>query len=185
MKSAITGSSPLARGLRRLRRYEGVEDRIIPARAGFTTCRSGCAQHHSDHPRSRGVYKSVCVHRNQNWGSSPLARGLRPRQELRGKGDGIIPARAGFTTHSSRKVYSASDHPRSRGVYQRTLIRSTHSCGSSPLARGLPIQAVADRPRGGIIPARAGFTPSASLRRSTARDHPRSRGVYVVETTTS
>ena len=50
--------------------------------------------------------------------------------------------------------------------------------GSSPLARGLRHGGVgADRGRG-IIPARAGFTPSASARRKGRRDHPRSRGVY-------
>ena len=50
------GSSPLARGL--LGRYGGAEreDRIIPARAGFTACNSTKWGHNRDHPRSRGVY---------------------------------------------------------------------------------------------------------------------------------
>ena len=50
------GSSPLARGLRRDRRQDRHQSRIIPARAGFT--RRGRVQPGSrpDHPRSRGVY---------------------------------------------------------------------------------------------------------------------------------
>ena len=50
--------------------------------------------------------------------------------------------------------------------------------GSSPLARGL--LGVADRVggAGGIIPARAGFTPDRGPVGGDRRDHPRSRGVY-------
>ena len=52
--------------------------------------------------------------------------------------------------------------------------------GSSPLARGLR-RGVAEAVGGArIIPARAGFTPSPSARRRPGRDHPRSRGVYVI-----
>ena len=50
--------------------------------------------------------------------------------------------------------------------------------GSSPLARGLPLEdkekMISDR----IIPARAGFTPGVVLSDISNRDHPRSRGVY-------
>ena len=52
------------------------------------------------------------------------------------------------------------------------------SGGSSPLARGLRHERGDDVDRGGIIPARAGFT---WIRMAWARwraDHPRSRGVY-------
>ena len=52
------------------------------------------------------------------------------------------------------------------------------SLGSSPLARGLQ----RDRPdvvdRGGIIPARAGFTRRRGAAGDHRSDHPRSRGVY-------
>ena len=54
------------------------------------------------------------------------------------------------------------------------------SAGSSPLARGLPTRRSRPRPRAGIIPARAGFTRRSPSPRPGARDHPRSRGVYVV-----
>ena len=70
------------------------------------------------------------------------------------------------------------DHPRSRGVYALILPGSWSPHGSSPLARGLPAEIVADLSRRGIIPARAGFTSSTRSSTPRAWDHPRSRGVY-------
>ena len=71
-----------------------------------------------------------------------------------------------------------TDHPRSRGVYfSDGEIASTPS-GSSPLARGLPRDAISDIAVLGIIPARAGFTHSIAYQYQAAEDHPRSRGVY-------
>ena len=70
----------------------------------------------------------------------------------------IIPARAGFTLHGDPMVPRRRDHPRSRGVYV-TMMRSWVSVmGSSPLARGLQMQAMAELKGDRIIPARAGFT---------------------------
>ena len=90
----------------------------------------------------------------------------------------IIPARAGFTTRESTPRWKSRDHPRSRGVYTLAHLSSSVMSGSSPLARGLP-QEVSRRAGGaGIIPARAGFTPTCGLLRGRTRDHPRSRGVY-------
>ena len=50
------GSSPLARGLHHRPRAGVVVDRIIPARAGFTTSIKENKCRWQDHPRSRGVY---------------------------------------------------------------------------------------------------------------------------------
>ena len=52
---------------------------IIPARAGFTTPTRTLTRSFTDHPRSRGVYRSGSPLPEKNWGSSPLARGLRDR----------------------------------------------------------------------------------------------------------
>ena len=111
------GSSPLARGLHARAALRGPPGGIIPARAGFTTRRTGDHRAQRDHPRSRGVYRGGDDQGAQAAGSSPLARGL-----LAGPGPGrcggrIIPARAGFTAASGRGSYSRPDHPRSRGVY--------------------------------------------------------------------
>ena len=153
---------------------------IIPARAGFTT--GTCATHWEtrDHPRSRGVYPPPPRPPSPRSGSSPLARGLLGLGLEIGPGHRIIPARAGFTSISFVPIFTAGDHPRSRGVYHQTRNWNAFHVGSSPLARGLP------RPdwEGGeatrIIPARAGFTSGPVADRRPSGDHPRSRGVYVV-----
>ena len=54
--------------------------------------------------------------------------------------------------------------------------------GSSPLARGLPLDVVAAGFQKGIIPARARFTKSNDHTALVGWDHPRSRGVYATRT---
>ena len=216
---ATTGSSPLARGLRHDGRRQGGGDGIIPARAGFTARGGGRRRPRQDHPRSRGVYDADFKTAGDILGSSPLARGLRVDLHDKGWGPGIIPARAGFTQGLDLLVVKASDHPRSRGVYRACPASMSWGEGSSPLARGLrqrlpgagPGRRDHPRSRGvytraicwlartlgssplarglhegdllagadlGIIPARAGFTRLRTLSTGSARDHPRSRGVY-------
>ena len=172
------GSSPLARGLRRRRPADQPGHRIIPARAGFTAlpCWRGAGT--GDHPRSRGVYRYLGATDSEHWGSSPLARGLR-RGRLRGElTPGIIPARAGFTHPRTSGSRSCPDHPRSRGVYGIVCHFGPSCQGSSPLARGLRLSPSPGTRSGGIIPARAGFTPWTTSPGTATPDHPRSRGVY-------
>ena len=92
-----SGSSPLARGLRRdhlpAQRIAG----IIPARAGFTSNFVLLFWKWEDHPRSRGVYSATCERMKGCSGSSPLARGLQRLESGVRVVLGIIPARAGFT----------------------------------------------------------------------------------------
>ena len=95
--STLMGSSPLARGLQTNARHQQDEQRIIPARAGFTsagTCRRCNAR---DHPRSRGVYEAARSWAASLMGSSPLARGLPVCLAIHPVRARIIPARAGFT----------------------------------------------------------------------------------------
>ena len=94
---ATIGSSPLARGLHVGERGRGYQERIIPARAGFTRAPRVPQEDRPDHPRSRGVYLRRVLNKNEVPGSSPLARGLQHRGHDRRPGGGIIPARAGFT----------------------------------------------------------------------------------------
>ena len=113
---------------------------------------------------------------------------------------GIIPARAGFTSTDTFTTAQSSDHPRSRGVYWSHVAPHILRWGSSPLARGLrgPVlgwfERVGSSPlarglrwpcvglvrTGGIIPARAGFTFLLFFLFVWLWDHPRSRGVYRV-----
>ena len=174
------GSSPLARGLQARGDAGGLAPRIIPARAGFTFALSGGLGEDQDHPRSRGVYPTSPLTTARASGSSPLARGLR--LVIIGGPDGsrIIPARAGFTTQRRRPARSGRDHPRSRGVYAQSICAPATMTGSSPLARGLPAIAALVAGLIWIIPARAGFTRPSRAGRRSRRDHPRSRGVYIV-----
>ena len=118
-----------------------------------------------------------------NGGSSPLARGLLPPQVPFGPVRRIIPARAGFTASGMSAQAGSQDHPRSRGVYWNQHELQQRNRGSSPLARGLPINEIELRRAFRIIPARAGFTRSSRSRSTRLRDHPRSRGVYAAVST--
>ena len=172
------GSSPLARGLRNLMIPIMINNRIIPARAGFTGRDRRLQVGARDHPRSRGVYVSRQSSSRTASGSSPLARGLPFEGGDDVDEDGIIPARAGFTHHHLGGRRRKPDHPRSRGVYPEVWAASILENGSSPLARGLLAGGPGRCRPGRIIPARAGFTPWRRARSPPKRDHPRSRGVY-------
>ena len=173
-----TGSSPLARGLRRPAGRCRTCAGIIPARAGFTVHFRLSSLLGWDHPRSRGVYAALIHSYSPGPGSSPLARGLlsRPRTAL--GVPRIIPARAGFTFVSRETTEGDQDHPRSRGVYARARCAQKARTGSSPLARGLPRAPGRQRAAARIIPARAGFTHLLIPTIGRNPDHPRSRGVY-------
>ena len=172
------GSSPLARGLPVHDAQDSQFGRIIPARAGFTRFSTIRPPLRLDHPRSRGVYRSV------DGGDTWEER--------------IIPARAGFTKTPLSGMRRLADHPRSRGVYSTYGAPTGFPSGSSPLARGLPGDGLVVDDLDGIIPARAGFTDSVGAPHGVPRiiparagftgprrgrwvrwrDHPRSRGVY-------
>ena len=154
--------------------------RIIPARAGFTNPPTLAFRDNKDHPRSRGVYLNAPTTHGQTVGSSPLARGLplNASDGSFGFGGGIIPARAGFTRCPTAYHSPEADHPRSRGVYAPRFTHPPSPAGSSPLARGLPSLILRSSASRGIIPARAGFTPSGGGPQPVSADHPRSRGVY-------
>ena len=156
--SSCSGSSPLARGLRRPQQPSVPVAGIIPARAGFTEVMCARSADFADHPRSRGVYSSSAVSPISSTGSSPLARGLLLHGVALGRGYGIIPARAGFTLQELPIKQLDQDHPRSRGVYSAAPGHWVQRCG--------------------IIPARAGFTSQRQRDERLHRDHPRSRGVY-------
>ena len=111
-------------------------------------------------------------------GSSPLARGLLADLEAAVGGEGIIPARAGFTSSPNRAPAAPRDHPRSRGVYLWVVDLQFSNWGSSPLARGLLRVHVVVVLGRRIIPARAGFTVDCDRGAVFVGDHPRSRGVY-------
>ena len=109
-------------------------------------------------------------------GSSPLARGKRRARLPEGGRFRLIPARAGKTTAASMSASRSSAHPRSRGENRRQPRRTGPRRGSSPLARGKRVFRDLDKHRVGLIPARAGKTPSLRGGCARTRAHPRSRG---------
>ena len=133
-----------------------------------------------DHPRSRGVYTSATICPRRPEGSSPLARGLLILRLPTGSLSRIIPARAGFTAVRLVQGKARTDHPRSRGVYGHVPRVPGDEVGSSPLARGLQSSSGPVYRPIGIIPARAGFTCYGGRDSPSRKDHPRSRGVYVL-----
>ena len=114
---ALLGSSPLSRGILRLRPHSRRNLRIIPALAGNTSGKGSEQLPVRDHPRSRGEYSSEEVHRYDTPGSSPLSRGIRilPGGTLHALR--IIPALAGNTAPCGMVLITVRDHPRSRGEY--------------------------------------------------------------------
>ena len=128
------------------------------------------------HPRSRGDHTCSAVHQLGCGGSSPLARGPLAEESLNFHGVGLIPARAGTTHLPERKSKMSRAHPRSRGDHASHRGSKPPGPGSSPLARGPPVEKVSKCPNNGLIPARAGTTPVYRAGGYARWAHPRSRG---------
>ena len=111
------GSSPLARGTPWINCSAALTSRFIPARAGNTRLRVFPASSRSVHPRSRGEHLTDTPELTRVPGSSPLARGTRPRAPQRCSRTRFIPARAGNTSGRRGSRRRPPVHPRSRGEH--------------------------------------------------------------------
>ena len=80
-----------------LRRVLSVQSRLIPARAGKTPARVARCCPSTAHPRACG--ENLLTHSNESLalGSSPRVRGKLEAGGPVGRGDRLIPARAGKT----------------------------------------------------------------------------------------
>ena len=67
-------------------------------------------------------------------------------------------------------------HPRSRGENGQPIVDLIITVGSSPLTRGKLVQGTQAVEAEGLIPAHAGKTFARSIRSTSLRAHPRSRG---------
>ena len=153
-----SGSSPLARGTPGIFSLRCRADGLIPARAGNTADSQARSFSRRAHPRSRGEHLKSSRSWKPQEGSSPLARGTLLILDYQEKTLGLIPARAGNTSHHA--------------------CSSAWFSGSSPLARGTLWYPVRMAPGMGLIPARAGNTSGKAPSASTDRAHPRSRGEH-------
>ena len=172
------GSSPLARGTRRLEDPIPRIERFIPARAGNTRSRSPPSPPRPVHPRSRGEHATSAAVTPPSTGSSPLARGTHEHSVAGLAPLRFIPARAGNTCRRQSMSRSGPVHPRSRGEHDPVAPGPGHEGGSSPLARGTQRMATGHRPPGRFIPARAGNTRVSAALCAFRPVHPRSRGEH-------
>ena len=156
---AVTlGSSPHARGTPTLSTWPHTSHGIIPACAGNTSRSAVSRALRRDHPRMRGEHRIPTRIRLTPLGSSPHARGTRPRARSAGRPGGIIPACAGNTARPAPGRVRRGDHPRMRGEHLDVLFEFRALQGSSPHARGTPIFIFRKTVKIGIIPACAGNT---------------------------
>jgi len=112
-----TGSSPRARGTLAKQAEEIDKERFIPARAGNTRPRAKASTPCSVHPRARGEHYVFHLTKNNDYGSSPRARGTLRLAILQLLHRRFIPARAGNTTPAPRRQRPTSVHPRARGEH--------------------------------------------------------------------
>ena len=96
---SATGSSPRVRGKPHQLGGQGPRRRLIPARAGKTRGASKPASGLEAHPRACGENARRCRRRRGGRGSSPRVRGKRAERRQDVRRGGLIPARAGKTTH--------------------------------------------------------------------------------------
>ena len=93
----LTGSPPLARGVRTTINLCSIERRITPACAGSTCRTHEGLEAVEDHPRLRGEYEYYTVIAWEIWGSPPLARGVLIIWTISPPLTRITPACAGST----------------------------------------------------------------------------------------
>ena len=170
------GSSPRVRG-----KLVGEDEyvgggRLIPARAGKTTCRAQLSSMVQAHPRACGENSAVSRVDTLNNGSSPRVRGKPRRQRATTRDSGLIPARAGKTRQAWARASWARAHPRACGENAPTTSTPGWSPGSSPRVRGKRDARRPDGRAAGLIPARAGKTTRCQRRARTGWAHPRACG---------
>ena len=149
---------------------------LIPAGAGRTPRSHARVPLGWAHPRWRGADLGELPNDIRRDGSSPLARGGPVSHGLPHGQDGLIPAGAGRTRHTTRRRGRSWAHPRWRGADKMARPATRQTPGSSPLARGGHRRPHRDRPLVGLIPAGAGRTMTTTSTSSPRRAHPRWRG---------
>ena len=172
----LRGLSPLARGNRHsLGSHDGAEG-PIPARAGQPRHLSIGLMGWRAYPRSRGATSCAWILPASSYGLSPLARGNRVTHHHHHSGVGPIPARAGQPGFPDAMNKALGAYPRSRGATAVAASNASCALGLSPLARGNQARPQDVNPWQGPIPARAGQPALNSVRPSSTRAYPRSRG---------
>ncbi len=130
------GSSPRARGTLDQQAGQAAICRFIPACAG-NAWRPWCRPLIGPvHPRVRGERLEEAHSTRPPPGSSPRARGTRPRFRRQFPPRRFIPACAGNARLCAARTPERPVHPRVRGERARRSRYSSKASGSSPRARG-------------------------------------------------
>ena len=170
------GSSPRGRGKLAGHQACHASGRLIPARAGKTVRPGRYQKQPWAHPRAGGENAPSSVPSSWYSGSSPRGRG-KPDARLAHESAGrLIPARAGKTGYLTRRTRQFAAHPRAGGENLNEVAISTAPVGSSPRGRGKQRPPANHLTAGGLIPARAGKTPTVRSGNPRAPAHPRAGG---------
>ena len=172
------GSSPLARGTRTRADWRAVENRFIPAGAGNTPESEQDEYKLAVHPRWRGEHDRRAGFEQRRHGSSPLARGTRPRSPLLMFNLRFIPAGAGNTGRAADFSHPSPVHPRWRGEHSCWPPAQPLGSGSPPLARGTRLHPPGGNLHDRFIPAGAGNTEAFISPHLSDAVHPRWRGEH-------
>ena len=170
------GSSPRVRGKRRQNREGSHRARLIPARAGKTNRTASSRRAIRAHPRACGENSRTVDHDGDPDGSSPRVRGKLGRRQHGTIRQGLIPARAGKTRSRRRRIGRGWAHPRACGENAPMVAFASMPAGSSPRVRGKRHRRHRQPVHRGLIPARAGKTPSGRSWRRGRAAHPRACG---------
>ena len=112
-------------------------------------------------------------------GSSPHVRGARNATAAESPSSGIIPACAGSTESTLKRLVIRGDHPRMCGEHVTVARIHIIPSGSSPHVRGARRAGARPVCGAGIIPACAGSTVDGGKPCQWRRDHPRMCGEHV------
>ena len=138
--------------------------------------KSGAWAQASAHPRACGENNALAMQELGFTGSSPRVRGKQERRSRSRLGARLIPARAGKTFLFSQLHQYGTAHPRACGENLSPVPAGWAQDGSSPRVRGKRTEDLGGDHRGGLIPARAGKTPSWEPPHPSRWAHPRACG---------
>ena len=114
-------------------------------------------------------------------GSSPLTRGTLMKLVLLLRSKRFIPAYAGNSLFTCRKITTFTVHPRLRGELDISFRFSSMKFGSSPLTRGTHVFEIVKQKRIRFIPAYAGNSSEPRTAIKPLLVHPRLRGELLVK----
>ena len=202
--TALAGSSPRMRGIRRMGRRFAPKARFIPAHAGNSIpIGIRCLQGSGSSPRMRGILggavrppagdRFIPAHAGNSLasassrrflcGSSPRMRGIPAAPAAPGRRRRFIPAHAGNSSTMMCRSSRATVHPRACGEFLVDRSREIYPAGSSPRMRGILQRAMEFRPDNRFIPAHAGNSSPDASAAAIAAVHPRACGEFISRNT--